>query len=312
MAALVESMFYVRETPWHGMGTRVEETVTSKEAIVAADLDWTVESRKMFLADGSEVPDAFANVRNTDNTVLGIVGNRYTIVQNNEAFSFTDNLIGEGCVYETAGSLKNGKQIWLLARLPEAVQIAGDNVMPYLCFTNTHDGTGSVKVFMTPIRVVCNNTLNQALNNAKRTWSARHTGSIESKLREATQTLELANSYMAELKKTSEMLALQKLDEDKLLKMIEELIPLDDGMSNRQQTGIRDLRNDIWYRYTYAPDLQDREETFFRFINAVADTTTHREPGRLTRNWKENQFINIVTGSDLLDKAYKMCLEKAA
>lgn len=312
MAALVESMFSVREVPWHGMGTIVEDAPNSEEAIITAGLDWEVESRKMYLADGSEVPDAFANVRNTDNSVLGIVGNRYTIVQNNEAFSFTDNLIGEGCVYETAGSLRDGKQIWLLARLPKAILIAGDKVMPYLCFTNTHDGTGAVKVFMTPIRVVCNNTLNQALSTAKRTWSARHTGSIESKLREATETLELANSYMAELKKTSETLALQKIDQKKLLKMIEELVPMEEGISERQKTGIRDLRNDIWFRYTYAPDLADREETLFRFVNAVADTTTHKEPNRLTKNWKENQFANIITGSDLLDKAYKMCLAKVA
>ena len=312
MSALVESMFSVREMPWHGMGTIVEDAPNSEEAIITAGLDWEVESRKMYLADGSEVPDAFANVRNIDNSVLGIVGNRYTIVQNNEAFSFTDNLIGEGCVYETAGALRNGKQIWLLARLPKAVQIAGDNVMPYLCFTNTHDGSGAVKVFMTPIRVVCNNTLNQALSTAKRTWSARHTGSIESKLREASETLELANNYMNELKKASETLALQKIDEQKLLKMIEELVPLEDGISDRQKTNIKDMRNDIWFRYTYAPDLKDREETLFRFVNAVADTTTHKEPSRLTKNWKENQFANIITGSELLDKAYKMCLAMVA
>lgn len=312
MAAFVESMFSVREMPWHGMGTIVEDAPNSKEAIITAGLDWEVESRRMYLADGSEVPDAFANVRKTDNSVLGIVGNRYTIVQNNEAFSFTDNLIGEGCVYETAGSLKDGKQIWLLARLPKAVQIAGDNVMPYLCFTNTHDGSGAVKVFMTPIRVVCNNTLNQALSTAKRTWSARHTGSIESKLREASETLELANSYMNELKKTSETLALQKIDEKKLLKMIEDLVPLDEGMSDRQQTNIKDMRNDIWFRYSFAPDLKDTEETLFRFVNAVADTTTHKEPNRQTKNWRENQFANIITGSELLDKAYKMSLAMVA
>ena len=89
--------------------------------------------------------------------------------------------------------------------------------MPYLCFTNTHDGTGSVRVFTTGIRVVCNNTLNQALNNAKRTWSVRHTGSIESKLAEATETLNLANNYMAELKKECEELALKKIDNNKVI-----------------------------------------------------------------------------------------------
>ena len=312
MSALTETLFVTRFPAWHGMGRVVREAPTSKDAIVAAGLNWEVESRKMYLANGIEIPDAYANVRTTDSTVLGIVGNRYTIVQNTEAFSFTDNLIGEGCVYETAGSLRNGKQIWLLARLPESVQIAGDAVMPYLCFTNTHDGSGAVKVFMTPVRIVCQNTLNQALSTAKRTWSARHTGSIENKLREATETLQLANNYMVELKKTSETLALQKIDEDKLLKMIADLVPIEDGMSDRTKTSLKDMRNDIWFRYTFAPDLKDTETTLYRFVNAVADTTTHKEPNRLTKNWRENQFASIVAGSSMLDQAYKMALAMAA
>ena len=307
MPALVESMFYTRETPWHGMGIRVEDSPTSEDAIRLAGLEWNVEQREMFLADGSKVPDAFANVRNDNNKVLGIVGNRYSIVQNTEAFSFTDSLVGEGCQYETAGSLREGKQIWLLAHLPEAIQIAGDDVMPYLCFTNTHDGTGSVRVFTTGIRVVCNNTLNQALNTAKRTWSVRHTGSIESKLKEATETLNLANTYMAELKKECEELALKPMNNDKVIEFIKYVVPEEDDMSQRQKTNIRDLRNDIWYRYTYAPDLRDREQTCLRFLNAVSDTVSHREPTRRTANYNENHFITLINGDKLLDKAYQIC-----
>lgn len=307
MASLVESLFYTRVEPWHGMGIRVEDSPTSEDAIRLAGLDWNVEQREMFLADGSKVPDVFANVRDNDNRVLGVVGNRYSIVQNSEAFSFTDSLIGEGCQYETAGSLRDGKQIWLLAHLPEAIQIAGDDVMPYLCFTNTHDGTGSVKVFTTGIRVVCNNTLNQALKSAKRTWSVRHTGSIETKLKVATETLNLANNYMAELKKECEELALKKIDNNKVIEFIKYLVPEEDDMSQRQKTNIKDLRNDIWYRYTYAPDLRDREQTCLRFLNAVSDTASHREPTRRTANYDENHFIALINGGDLIDKAYQMC-----
>lgn len=307
MAALVESMFYTRVTPWHGMGIMVEDSPTSEDAIRLAGLEWNVEQREMFLADGTKVPDAFANVRNDNNKVLGIVGNRYSIVQNTEAFSFTDSLVGEGCQYETAGSLREGKQIWLLAHLPEAIQIAGDDVMPYLCFTNTHDGTGSVKVFTTGIRVVCNNTLNQALSNAKRTWSVRHTGSIETKLAAATETLNLANTYMTELKKECEELALKPINNDKVIEFIKFVVPEEDDMSQRQKTNIRDIRNDIWYRYTYAPDLRDREQTCLRFLNAVSDTVSHREPTRRTANYNENHFITLINGDKMLDKAYQIC-----
>ena len=307
MSALVESMFYTRTEPWHGMGVKVLDSPTSEDAIKLAGLDWNVEQKEMYLADGTKVPDAYANVRDKDSKVLGIVGNRYSIVQNKEAFSFTDSLIGEGCQYETAGSLKDGKQIWLLAHLPEAIQIAGDDVMPYLCFTNTHDGTGSVKVFTTGIRVVCNNTLNQALNTAKRTWSVRHTGSIETKLRLATETLNFANTYMTELKKECESLALKSIDRDKLLEFIKLVVPEAEDATQRQKDNIRDIRNDIWYRYTYAPDLKDRDETYLRFLNAVSDTVSHREPTRRTANYNENHFIDLISGHDMLNKAYQIC-----
>ena len=145
MAALVESMFYTREKPWHGLGVRVEEAPTSADALRLAGLDWNVRSEDVLDSRGVIIPDYKANVRDTDNKILGIVGNRYKIVQNTEAFAFTDELIGGDVHYETAGSLKDGKQIWLLAKMP-TWDIGGDELEPYLCFSNTHDGSGAVKV----------------------------------------------------------------------------------------------------------------------------------------------------------------------
>lgn len=151
-------MFYTREKPWHGLGTRVEEAPNSADALRLAGLDWTVRSEDVLSVRGDVIPEYRANVRDSDDTVLGIVGTRYKIVQNTDAFAFTDALIGGDVRYETAGSLKDGKQVWLLAKMPEQ-NIAGDEVEPYLCFSNTHDGSGALRICMTPIRVVCNNTL---------------------------------------------------------------------------------------------------------------------------------------------------------
>ena len=184
MPALVESLFYTRTEPWHGLGTRVEESPTSADAIRLAGLDWKVVQKKVYSEDGIKIDGYTANVRDKDGKALGIVGSRYSIVQNEDAFRFTDALLGEGVTYETAGSLKEGKVIWLLAKLPNKYEILGDAVDPYIVFTNTHDGSGAVRVAMTPVRVVCNNTLNMALSTAKRTWSARHTGNIDNKLDE--------------------------------------------------------------------------------------------------------------------------------
>ena len=207
MSANVETMFSVRAVPWHGLGTIVEEAPTSKEAIELAGLNWKVESKPVFNEKNEEIPGFIANTRNTDGKVFGIVSNRYNIVQNEDAFSFTDSLIGGDVKYETAGSLREGKTVWLLAKMPEK-KILGDKVDPYICFTNSHDGFGAVKVCMTPVRVVCNNTLNLALDSASRMWSTRHIGDIQTKLQEAKITLLHANQYMNELNVTAEKLVL--------------------------------------------------------------------------------------------------------
>lgn len=316
MSANVESMFTYREKVWHGLGTILQDIPTSREAIVAAGLDWEVESQPLFLPSGVEVPDRRANIRVTDQKYLGTVGSRYTIVQNRDAFDFTDGLIGEGCVYETAGSLAEGKQIWLLARLPEAMQIAGDDVMPYLCFMNTHDGSSAVTVFTTGVRICCQNTLNMALGSAARKWTGRHTATIKGRMDEAATNLKLATKYMEEMKKSCEKLALKNIDQDKLLKLIRDLLPEKEGMSDSAQSDLREARNDIWIRYTYAPDLVDREHTMLRFLQAVSDAESHRDwTGRKAakNTWKEKRFLNMMTGKDnnevdLVNKAYQIAI----
>lgn len=119
MSANVETMFFTREKPWHGLGTRVEQAPDSKDALVAAGLDWNVFQRAIVTEDGIHLPGYKANVRDTDNKVLGVVTDRYKVVQNSEAFAFTDDLLGEGVRYETAGSLQEGKRTWMLAKLPQ-------------------------------------------------------------------------------------------------------------------------------------------------------------------------------------------------
>lgn len=311
MAALVETMFSTRVTPWHGLGEIVAEAPTSEEAIRLAGLDWDVVQQKIYLQDGTEIEDAFANVRSSDNKPLGIVGNRYQIVQNVEAFSFTDALLGEGVKYETAGSLKDGKTIWLLAKLPDKYDILGDKVDPYIVFTNTHDGSGAVRVAMTPVRVVCNNTLNMALKTATRTWTTRHTGDINKKLVDAQNTLQLAQNYMEETKELFEQLNIIKMNDISLQRAVNNLIPIVPEMTARQQDNAKAIRSDIITRYNEAPDLVDRDKTGARFIQAVADTTSHIVPLRLTRNYKENKFKKTIDGNEMLDKAIDIIMNVA-
>ena len=147
MSANVETMFYVgRQTPWHGLGISVEEALNSEDALNTAGLNWRVNQTPIFTPDGQMIENYKANVRGSDNEILGVVTDRYQIVQNEEAFAFTDALLGEGVRYETAGSLASGRRVWLLAKLPERYIIAGERVEPYLVFSNSHDGSAAIRV----------------------------------------------------------------------------------------------------------------------------------------------------------------------
>lgn len=249
MAANVESMFYTRTKPWHGLGTRVDSAISSDEALIKAGLDWKVVQQEVLTEEGKIIPGYKANVRDIDNKVLGVVTNRYKVVQNVDAFAFTDELLGSGVKYETAGSLQEGKRIWLLARMPQEYIVTGERISPYLVFMNSHDGTGAIKVAITPIRVVCQNTLNLALSSAKRSWSMIHTGNIESKLEEAKQTLFMAHNYMENLGKEIENLRKIKLTDSEVMDYINMLFPITENATELQIKNVEKLKEDIKIRY---------------------------------------------------------------
>lgn len=306
MAANVETMFYTREKPWHGLGTRVEVAPTSADALKMAGLDWEVLQEAIYTDAGDKIAGYKANVRSTDKKVLGVVTDRYKVIQNAEAFEFTDTLLGNGVRYETAGSLSEGKKVWLLARLPREYIIGGERISPYLVFSNTHDGSGAVRVAVTPIRVVCNNTLNLALDTAKRSWSMVHTGDIKGKIQEAKDTLFMAEEYMDNLGREFERLRKVQMTDEQVKEYIELLLPREKNATLTQLRNIKKLREDMASRYFDAPDLQNVGNNAYRFINAVSDFATHADPLRRTANYNENLFARTVEGNPLIDRAYQM------
>lgn len=304
MAANVESMFYVREVPWHGLGVRVVEAPDSKEALRLAGLNWKVEQEPVCTEMKEMIKGYKANIRSTDRKVLGLVTDRYKVVQNEEAFAFTDALLGEGVKYETAGSLQGGRKVWMLARMPQDYILAGDRVSPYLVFSNTHDGSGAVRAAVTPVRVVCNNTLNLALSTASRSWSMVHTGNIKDKMEEAEKTLFMAENYMDKLGDEFEELRSEILSDQDVMDYIELLLPIEDGASDTKRKNVESLRGRLRQVYVGAPDLQKLEKSKYRFVNAVSDFATHTAPLRRTKNYRENLFAKTIDGNPLIDKAY--------
>lgn len=301
MPANVETMMYVREKPWHGLGTCVEKAPTSREALELAGLDWEIEGKPVYDESGLVIPGYVANTRSTDARVMGIVSNKYSVVQNREAFDFTDALIGEGVTYETAGSLRGGKQIWLLGKMPDT-KILGEAFEPYICFTNTHDGSGAVRACMTPIRVVCNNTLNMALSEAKRAWSTPHRGNVQAKLEEARQTLQLAEQYLVSLDEEADRMANAKMSDDEIKAALDKLFELPKDATERMKRTAETAKDEIIV-CAFRPDLAQFLNTKWGFVNAVSDYVGHSEPARRTKNFEENRWGNIIGGHWLFDKA---------
>lgn len=179
----VETMMYVGEAPWHGLGVRLDRPPTAEEAIRAAGLDWKVECRPILtygtpnaveearLSEMVQCERHQAVVRMTDNRVLGVVSKRWEPLQNQEAFAFFDPFVRSGrAEYHTAGSLRNGGRVWVLAKVnaPQVEVVPGDPLERYFLLSNGHDGKHAVMVSFTTIRVVCANTLGMAEVSAER------------------------------------------------------------------------------------------------------------------------------------------------
>lgn len=311
MSSQVEDMFSVRQVPWHGIGTIVEEAPNSAEALKLGGLDWDVLQEDAFIqTPGTQeyvtIPGYKANIRSTDRSVLGLVTDRYKVVQNKEAFSFTDNLLGEGVVYETAGVLNGGRRVWMLARFPDKWKVLDDKVTLYVVFTTSHDGTWAIKVAVTPIRVVCQNTLNLALQDAKRLWTTTHIGNLEAKMHEAQKTLLYAENYMEHLQDEAEKLNKIRISSQQLMQMIEILLPIPEDCGSTRETNMDLLRTDLKMRFFNAPDLQNFGNTGWKFINAVSDFATHVNPLRRTETNSEKLFEKTLGGNAIIDKAYEL------
>ena len=293
MSANVETMFYAGIKPWHQLGVKVDEALSSQQAIKMAGLDWTVDAQPIQVVGGQVIDGMKANVRSSDHKV-----------QNADAFAFTDILLGEGVKYETAGSLSSGKRVWLLAKM-ETSKVCGDDVEPYLVFTNSHDGSGAVKVAVTPIRVVCQNTLTLALSTAKRTWSTKHCGDIQGKMDDARNTLGFAASYMENLKEEADKLTQVVVLAPQFADFLMKMFPTNSKMSERQIANVENQRKAVAEIYNHKDDIQKFHGTAYGVLNAIADWNGHMIPARITQNFRENNFMRIVDGGkeSIMDKA---------
>jgi phage/plasmid-like protein (TIGR03299 family) len=282
-----DSMFSVRETPWHGLGAVLDEPPnTIAEAIQRSGLGWRVERKPIAIERGDvatvddwwlprceEIPGWWANVRQDTRQVLGIVGERYRVVQNFEAFQFIDQLLGSAMHFETAGSLHGGRRVWVLARLPEHLEVGGDPVRPYVLLMNSHDGSTAVVAASTPVRVVCMNTLNWGLERARQTHSIRHTGKIREHVLQARRVLDLSIDYYRQFKHTGDQLASERFSEAQLHRVLEELYPsgTDDRASDRTRRSREQTQHRIIELFAHGDTQGNAPGSKWAAVNAIVE-----------------------------------------
>ena len=211
-------MFYVGETPWHGLGTKLDSPATYIEAIQEAHLDWKVEARPVFYRDykmdWKEVDNQRAIVRTDTDASLSVMSDRYQIVQNEEAWDWADSILGKGGAhYHTAGALRDGRVQWILAQRPGKVEIVpGDTLEQYILLTNSHDGSLPLQVRPTSIRTVCANTVEAALARGKSYVSIRHTASVHQRMKDAEEALRIDDEQFKTLTEGAQLLGRTRMN----------------------------------------------------------------------------------------------------
>lgn len=343
MAANVENMFSVRQIPWHGQGIILADYPTYEAAIKAAGLQWDVEKVQAVqrLSDGTirDLDGEFEIRRVTDGQHYGFVKDTYVPFQNQELFDLSKEMIGLGAKIETAGSLDKGRVTWMCA-MTEGTTFAEEFIQDYYILTNTHGGGGAIRAAISPVRVVCQNTLNASLSAAKRSWSYRHTTNVKGHVDEAIQTLKNGQNYMEALGKEIDSMKMAKISEEKAIQILDQIVVQETAsklakietlkkitpMSRTEQLknlekienlqkDIVDVRNDLQARYFEAPDLQHLDHNQFRLWNAISDYATHTDLHKNTKAYNQKLFMAVANDNNigkakLIDLGYK--LAKAA
>lgn len=329
------SFFSVKQKAWHDLGQIVEQYPTSAEGIKHAGLDYDVIKKPLFTKGSNitetasgivignselEVPNYFANIRSDTNSVLGVVGKDYHIVQNRDAFEFFDAIVGggDGILYETAGALGNGERIFITAKLPDYIRVGnGDDVTEkYIFLTTSHDGSGSITAAFTPIRIVCQNTLNASLRNMSNVVRIRHTSGAKERLQNAHKVMGLADTLSKKLEELFNDWTKIKVTDNEVKKLIqlalcpnkETLELIKKGADDEISTLFKNTVDDA-FGYAMMSDTQQMDTTKGTLFGAYNAVTGYYQN---VRNYKDDEakLKSIVLGGTAqvnAQKAFELC-----
>ena len=295
MAHEVETMAYAGELPWHGLGTEVSNELTPIQMMQKAGVDWEVEQQKIVTETGIEINDKVALVRTSDNTLLDVTGKDWKPVQNEEAFTFFSEFVAAGDMeMHTAGSLKEGRNVWALAKVKESFDVFGeDRVDSYLLFSNPHQYGKAVDVRFTPIRVVCHNTLTFSLQNAsKNSVKVGHRTAFDADT--VKETLGLASEKFAKYKEMAQFLGSRKVTAESLIQYYNDVFPTTSRKEEKTPVVVYDDMSKAAKMCYDALEVQPGAEfaagTWWQAFNSVTYYTDHLQ-GRNSENRLHNQWF---------------------
>jgi phage/plasmid-like protein (TIGR03299 family) len=321
MPANVQTMAYYGDVPWHGLGTRIEKGLHASEMIQAAGLDWEVDLRPARGARKINRKGEFSRYEvvrmprkgySEDEVLLGVVSRRYQPLQNQEAFEFFDPLVEDGTSYfETAGALGEGERIWVMAKMPGAMEIVkGDECFRYLLLSNTHSGEGSVIVKFTSVRVVCQNTLTLAMEDGQKAYRIRHSKQMQFKLKELSEFMAITKQVYQEAEASFRRLAKVQLTEEKLRHYMEAVFPKTKAQKKKPEEPQR--WTEVRKTFDGLPDLQlpGVQGTLWAAYNAITRMEDYKQPNktempeqRLQRTWfgsgAETKLLALLKAQEL-------------
>jgi phage/plasmid-like protein (TIGR03299 family) len=316
------AFFSAREVAWHKLGIVTENALTAQEALKTAQLDSLVkvsEEPIFTTVDGKQIhlDNKFLTYRNHPKkglTALGVVGNRYTPIQNSEAFDFLNHIADEsGAVFETAGSLGNGERVFMTMKFPDSMTLGGQDVIDnYIMAVNSHDGSSAFTVAVTPIRAVCTNTVRLALDRAKSKISLKHTSGATAKVQQARETLGIVWKYQEEFQREAELMLSQKFSDTEYKKFVEVIIPepKNQDATERQINSVERTRGELMALWK-APTQLVVAGTRWAAYNAVAEYVDWAKPvrGGEDKDALRAEKVILGNGEKLKEKAQLLLLK---
>lgn len=302
------------EVPWHKLGTVVQGLLTSAEAIEAAHLNWNVQACPITVNGQVQSLEDYQGICRMDTgATLGVMKGRYEIIQNREAFDFMDSLAASGQIkYETAGALRGGKKIWLMAKYDGELMIGSDKTEQWLLLVNSHDGSSCLLLQWVSVRVVCANTLSMALGNVRSQVKIRHTTNWTDKAAEAKRVLGLTGEYFKTLGDALLPLASKRVTPSQAVGFVKTLIPspADGSKPSTRTTNIRTQILDL-----FSGGNGNHGNTRYDLLNGVSDYTDHAMTIRADDNRKsEARFESalMASGSELKQRAFDILADDQA